>query len=88
MGRYCQGRYQDPPHLQPSLGEINLVKYEGVVKGGKRLFSVTCCTTIKRIMIERVALYRRVPPPLGETTPVSVEHFTLKNFIPEEAEIM
>ena len=42
--------------------------------------------TLKRVTAERVTLYSRIPPP-GNTTPVTIEPFTVEDGVPTEAEI-
>ena len=42
--------------------------------------------TLERITAERVALYRRVPPP-GENIPVQIEPFEVEDKVPDEGEI-
>ena len=42
--------------------------------------------TLEQITAERVALYRRVPPP-GENIPVQIEPFEVEDKVPEEGEI-
>ena len=41
---------------------------------------------LKRVTAERVALYSRVPPP-GDSIPVDIEPFAVKDGVPEEGEI-
>ena len=42
--------------------------------------------TLKRITVERVMLYSRVPSP-GDSIPVDIEHFALEGRVSEEGEV-
>ena len=42
---------------------------------------------LKRVTAERTTLYSRVPPPPGDTIPVTIEPFAVEDGVPLEVEV-
>ena len=71
----------DPPLIQEAWYRL-----QGWYKAEVDCAPLPTRATLKRITEERVTLYSRVPP-LGDSIPVDIELFAVRDGVPEEGEV-